>query len=74
VKRPNYNPLFRPSKRMKIILTKLRERSTWAGVAVLVGAFGLPIPPGVVEYAGEAIGAIAGILLILKSDKPKTKA
>lgn len=56
---------------MKLIVSKLRERSTWAGIAVLVGAFGLPIPPGTVELAGEAVGAIAGILLILKSDKPK---
>jgi hypothetical protein len=71
VKRPNYHPLFRPSKRMKTILTKLREKSTWAGVAVLVGAFGLPIPPGVVEQVGEAVGALLGVVLILKSDKPK---
>ncbi len=73
MKRPNYYPLFRPSKRMKILLTKLRERSTWAGVAVLTAAFGLPIPPGVMELAGEAIGAVAGILLILKTDKPKAR-
>lgn len=73
MKRPNYNPLFRPSKRMKLILSKLREKSTWAGVAVLVSAFGLPIPPGVLEYAGEAVGAIAGILLILKNESPKAK-
>jgi hypothetical protein len=56
---------------MKTILTKLREKSTWAGVAVLVGAFGLPIPPGVVEQVGEAVGALLGVVLILKSDKPK---
>ncbi len=56
---------------MKLILQKLRERSTWAGVAVLTAAFGLPIPPGVMELAGEAVGAIAGILLILKSEKTK---
>ena len=58
---------------MKLILTKLRERSTWAGVAVLTAAFGFPIPPGILELAGEAVGAIAGILLILKTDKPKAK-
>lgn len=58
---------------MKTILAKLRERSTWAGIAVLVGSFGLPIPPGTVEIAGEIIGGIAGLLLILKSDKPKAK-
>lgn len=58
---------------MKTLLTKLRERSTWVGVAVVVGAFGLPIPPGVVEQVGEAIGAIIGVVLILKSDKPKVK-
>lgn len=56
---------------MKLVLQKLRERSTWAGIAVLTAAFGLPIPPGVMELAGEAVGAIAGILLILKSEKPK---
>jgi hypothetical protein len=56
---------------MKIVLQKLRERSTWAGIAVLTAAFGIPIPPGVMELAGEAVGAIAGILLILKSEKPK---
>lgn len=58
---------------MKLILAKLRERSTWAGVAVLATAFGLPIPPGVMELAGEAVGAVAGILLILKTDKPKAR-
>lgn len=56
---------------MKLVLQKLRERSTWAGIAVLTAAFGLPIPPGVMELAGEAVGAIAGILLILKSEKSK---
>jgi hypothetical protein len=58
---------------MKAILTKLRERSTWAGIAVLAGSFGLPIPPGAVEVAGEIIGGIAGLWLILKSDKPKAE-
>lgn len=56
---------------MNLVLQKLRERSTWAGIAVLTAAFGLPIPPGVMELAGEAVGAIAGILLILKSEKSK---
>lgn len=58
---------------MKTLLTKLRERSTWVGVATLAAAFNLPIPPGVFELAGEAVGAIVGIALILKSDKPKAK-
>jgi hypothetical protein len=58
---------------MKTILTKLRERSTWVGVATLAAAFNLPIPPGVFELAGEAVGAVLGIVLILKTDKPKAK-
>lgn len=45
------------------ILARLREPSTWAGIAALGLVFGLP--PGTVELVGQVIGGAAGLAAIL---------
>ncbi len=45
------------------ILQRLREPSTWAGIAALGLVFGLP--PGTVELVGQIIGGAAGLAAIL---------
>lgn len=45
------------------ILSRLREPSTWAGIAALGIVFGLP--PGTVELVGQIIGGAAGLAAIL---------
>lgn len=44
------------------LLQRLREPSTWAGIAALGLVFGLP--PGTVELAGQIIGGVAGLAAI----------
>lgn len=41
------------------ILKRLREPSTWAGIAALGLIFGLP--PGTVEAVGQVIGGVAAL-------------
>jgi hypothetical protein len=69
MKSPNYHPLFRPSKRMKLILSKLREKSTWLGLVTLLTAFGVPIPPEITSVAGDLIQAAAGLALVVITPK-----
>ena len=69
MKRPNYYPLFRPSKRMKLILSKLREKSTWLGLVTLLTAFGVPMPPELTNVVGDLVTAAAGVALVAISPK-----
>jgi hypothetical protein len=50
---------------MKIILRKLREKSTWLGIVTLLTAVGVPIPPEVAPVVGELVQAVAGIALVV---------
>lgn len=45
------------------LLNRVREPSTWAGVAALGLIFGLP--PGTIEAAGQIVGGIAALGAIL---------
>lgn len=51
----------------KLIIKRLREPSTWAGLAVLGTVFGMP--PGTVELVGQIVGGVAGLAAILMSEK-----
>lgn len=51
---------------MKAILPRLREPSTYSGLAVLLALCGVALPPGLVEaiaQLGAAIAAVAAIAL-----------
>lgn len=41
------------------ILKRIREPSTWAGIAALGLIFGLP--PGTIEAVGQVIGGVAAL-------------
>jgi len=49
------------------IINRVREPSTWAGVAALGLIFGLP--PGAVELLGQVVGGIAGLAAIFLPEK-----
>jgi hypothetical protein len=49
------------------ILQRLREPSTWAGVAALGLIFGLP--PGTIELVGQVVGGVAGLAAIVLPEK-----
>lgn len=51
------------------ILKRLREPSTWAGIAALGLIFGLP--PGTVEAAGQIIGGAAALGAIFLPESHK---
>ena len=51
---------------MSYIVTKLREPSSWAGIAALFAALGWQLPPeyfGAITQAGIALAGLAAILL-----------
>lgn len=49
------------------IINRLREPSTWAGVAALGLIFGLP--PGTIEMLGQVVGGVAGLAAIFLPEK-----
>jgi hypothetical protein len=49
------------------IINRLREPSTWAGVAALGLIFGLP--PGTIEMLGQIVGGVAGLAAIMLPEK-----
>lgn len=50
----------------KLILKRLREPSTWAGLAVLGTVFGMPA--GSVELVGQIVAAGAGLAAIFMGE------
>lgn len=46
----------------KIILNRIKEPSTWAGLSMLGVVFGLP--PGTIEAVGQVAGGIAALVAI----------
>ncbi len=69
MKKPLYEPLFRPSNKMKTLLSKLREKSTWLGIATILTAFGVPLPPEIANVVGELVQAAAGVALVAITPK-----
>lgn len=51
------------------ILKRIREPSTWAGIAALGLIFGLP--PGTIEAVGQLIGGAAALGAILLPEASK---
>lgn len=54
-------------KKLIPLLNRLRQPSTWAGVAALGLLFGLP--PGTVELSGQVVGGLAGLAAIFLNEK-----
>lgn len=54
------------------IRAKLKEKSTWAGLGMLLVVAGIPLPPGVLEQAALVVGGIIGIYeVVRKEDEAK---
>lgn len=56
---------------MDYLLNRIREPSTWAGIASLAISLGLGVPPGTIEAAGQAAAGIAGLLAIFVRERGK---
>ncbi len=54
--------------KMKSILKRLREPSTWAGLSVIGVLVGLP--PGTIEAAGQVVGGLAALGAIFIPELP----
>lgn len=50
-----------------IIIQRLREPSTWAGLSALGMLFGLP--PGSIDAVGQIVGGAAAVVAIIASEK-----
>lgn len=54
---------------MQYIVNRLKEPSTYAGLAALLGAFGVSIDPGMLQAVVAVATAIAGLASIFVSEK-----
>ncbi len=45
------------------LLARLREPSTWAGIAVIAGMFGNHVAPDTIVHGGMALAGVASMLL-----------
>lgn len=55
----------------KLILSRLREPSTWGGLAVLAGVFGVSVPPGTVEAVSQVAAGVCGLVAIFLPEGAK---
>jgi hypothetical protein len=55
---------------MRYIVARLREPSTWAGLAVLCGTLGVVMPPDTWQAITTAGMAVAGLVAGLMADRP----
>lgn len=51
---------------MQFIINRLKEPSTWSGLAALLVALGMGVPPGTIEavtQVGVGLAGLAGVVL-----------
>ena len=53
---------------MKAVLLYLKQASTWRGLALLVGAFGVAIDPAALEVVGAGVVAAIGLIEVARND------
>ena len=56
---------------MNFIIDRLKEPSTWSGIASIAVAFGLGFPPGTMEAITQIGVGIAGLAGIVMREKGK---
>lgn len=54
---------------MNSILSRLKEKSTYAGLATLLGAFGLVIDPALFGHASTILISIVGLYEIVRRER-----
>ena len=53
---------------MKAVLFYLKQASTWRGLALLAGAFGVAIDPTALEAVGAGVVAAIGVIEVVRND------
>ena len=53
------------------VAARLREPSTWAGIAAIGMIFGLP--PGTIDLVGQVVGGVAGLAAVILPEHPGAK-
>jgi len=56
---------------MKTILDKLKEPSTYRGLAVLAGTAGIVLSPAFAVAIGATVAAIIGLIEVIRSEKKR---
>ena len=56
---------------MNFIINRLREPSTWSGIASIAVALGLGIPPGALEAVTQIGVGLAGLAGVFLAEKGK---
>lgn len=54
---------------MSFILERIREPSTWSGIAAFAMALGLGVPPGTVEAVTQVGMGLAGLVAVFLREK-----
>jgi hypothetical protein len=54
---------------MKILLEKLKEPSTYRGLAIIGGALGVTLDPSAWETIGMLVASIIGLIEIFRKEK-----
>lgn len=55
---------------MLALLERLKEPSSWSGIAALLTGLGIQLPDGIAENAAFILAGIAGLLAVLLKEKP----
>lgn len=53
---------------MTYILDRLKEPSTWRGIAVLVGTLGMHLSPDLIPAIGAAVAAVIGAIEVIRKE------
>lgn len=56
---------------MNYYLQRLREPSTWAGLAVLLSLFGVVVPPGTSEAVAQVGAGVAALVAVFRREGDK---
>lgn len=54
---------------MNFLLDRLKEPSTWRGLALFAGGWGVQIAPDLIPAIGTAVAAFIGVVEILRKEK-----
>jgi len=54
---------------MDYLLARLREPSTWRGLALLVGAFGVQLHPDAIPAIGGAVASIIAVVEVFRRER-----
>lgn len=53
---------------LDLIFAKLREPSTWRGLAIVLGACGITVAPAMVDMITLAVTGVVGVIEIVRAD------